>query len=233
MDITFETLDKWPYGGNGTGARRAPFKASYPKTLDLLKRELNQVGARKVALQTGHRGDDIRNDGWPRVNARIPRFAGVCLTFEKWSPNGTLSVGNKPLGTYALLEFPCATFNHWEDNIRAIALTLESIRAAKRYGVGRVERDEHYAGFKHKRMESVNVAANGTMSVEAAGAVLAACAEGGWTAEVIVKSASEMESAYRQAAKNTHPDYGGTDISMARVNTAARVLREHFRGATQ
>lgn len=66
------------------------------------------------------------------------------------------------------------------------------------------------------------------MTVEAASAVLAACAEGGWSAEVISKSKNEMESAYRAAAKNTHPDYGGTDQSMAAVNVAAKVLRAHF-----
>lgn len=229
MDIQFETLDRWPYGGHGSGDRDAVFRATYPKTIALLKRELEFVNARNVALQTGHRGDDIRNDGWPRVNARLPRFAGVCLTFEKWTPNGQRNERGQALGSYSLLEFPCATFSFWEDNLRAIALTLQSIRAAKRYGVGRVERDEHYAGFKHKRVEAqTGTPANGKMSVEAASAVLAACAEGGWTAEVIGRSKDEMEKAYRAAAKLTHPDFGGTDHSMARVNIAAQVLRTHF-----
>jgi len=163
------------------------------------------------------------------VNARLPKFDGVCLTFEKWVPNGQFNDRKQPLGNYTMLEFPCATFSFWEDNLRAIALTLESIRAAKRYGVGRVERDEHYAGFKHKRVEAqTGTPVNGKMSIEAAAAVLAACAEGGWTPEVVIRSRDEMEKAYRTAAKNTHPDFGGTDHSMARVNLAAQVLRTHF-----
>jgi len=230
MDITFETLDKWPYGGKGD--RRAPFKASYPKTVDLLKSELTRVNARRVALQTGHYGDDIRMDGLPRVNARTPRFPGVSLSFEKWIPNGQKNEHGQALGTYELLEFPCATFAHWEDNLRAIALTLRSIRETKKYGVGRVDRDQHYEGFKHRRVESRTGTDNNTkLSPEAAAAVIAACAEGGWTAETLLKSANEMESAYRQAARNTHPDFGGTNHSMAKVNEAAQVLRTHHKTA--
>lgn len=230
MDITFETLDRWPYGGKGD--RRAPFKASYPKTVDLLKAELQRVNARRVALQTGHYGDDIRMDGLPRVNAKTPRFPGVSLSFEKFMPSGKVDEQRRPLGTYELLEFPCATFNHWEDNLRAIALTLKSIRETKKYGVGRVDRDQHYEGFTHRRVESRTGADNNAkLTPEAAAAVMAACAEGGWTAEVLLKSSVEMESAYKQAARNTHPDFGGTDHSMAKVNEAARVLRAHHKSA--
>lgn len=231
MDVTFETLDRWPYGGKGD--RNAPFKASYPKTVALLKDELSRVNARRVALQTGHYGDDIRMDGLPRVNARAPRFPGVCLSFEKWIPNGSFDEQKRPLGTYELLEFPCATFNHWEDNIRAIALTLKSIRETKKYGVGRVDRDQHYEGFKHKRVEAQTgvQGKNGALTPEAAAAVIAACAEGGWTADVLLKSAGELESAYRQAARNVHPDFGGTDHSMAKVNESIAVLRQHHKAA--
>lgn len=229
MDITFETLDKWPYGGKGD--RNSPFKASYPKTVELLKDELTRVNARRVALQTGHYGDDIRMDGLPRVNARTPRFAGCCLSFEKWIPNGKKDEQGRALGTYELLEFPCATFNYWEDNLRAIALTLKSIRETKKYGVGRIDRDQHYEGFKHRRVESRTGNDNKSkLSPEAAAAVMAACAEGGWTADALLRSPAEVESAYRQAARNTHPDFGGIDHSMAKVNEAASVLRAHHKG---
>jgi hypothetical protein len=231
MDITFETLDRWPYGGKGD--RNSPFKASYPKTVDLLKDELSRVNARRVTLQTGHYGEDIRNDGLPRVNAKTPRFPGVSLSFEKWTPNGQKNEAGQALGTYELLEFPCATFNYWEDNLRAIALTLKSIRETKKYGVGRVDRDQHYEGFKHKRVEAQTgvQGKNGNLTPEAAAAVIAACAEGGWTAEVLLRSPSEMESAYKKAARNVHPDFGGTDHSMAKVNEAGAVLRSHFKNA--
>lgn len=229
MDVQFETLEQWPYGGTGRGGRNSPFKASYPKTLALLSDELRRMNARYVRLETGHRGEDIRMDGLPKVNAKTPRFDGVCLSFEMRTPTGKKDEKGRILEAYELFEFPCATFGYWEDNLRAIALTLKAIRETKKYGVGRLDRDVHYAGFKHKRVEAqTGTPVNGKMDVDAAAAVLAACAEGGWTAEVIQRSRDEMEKAYRAAAKNTHPDYGGTDHSMARVNLAAQVLRAHF-----
>jgi hypothetical protein len=40
----------------------------------------------------------------------------------------------------------CDRFLDWEDNLRAITKTLESLRAVQRYGI--VKDDEQYAGFK-------------------------------------------------------------------------------------
>ncbi len=228
MDLQFETIERWPYGGNGTGDKRATFRASYPKTVDLLKTELEKIGARRPALQTGHQGSDIRFDGLPRVNARTPRFAGVCLTFEKWRPTGQKNEAGKPLGTHDLLQFPCATFDNWEDNIRAIALTLKALRMSKLYGVGTETLDEHYAGFRHKRVEAQTGTGNGALTLEGAAAVLAACAEGGWTAQSLLLSAAETEAAYKAAAMKAHPDHGGTEHAMAKVNEAAAMLRRHF-----
>jgi hypothetical protein len=228
MDFTFETLEAWPYGGGGTGAKRAPFKASYPKTVNLLKSELERTKARNPAIQSGHYGADIRNDGLPRVNARTPRFAGVCLNFEMWTPTGSKDDLGRPLGRYELYEFPCATFDLWEDNLRAIALTLKAIRETKKYGVGRVNREQHYEGFRHKRVEARTGAQSGELTPEAAAAVLARCAEGGWTAETVLRSRDEMESAYKAAARIAHPDMGGTEHAMSSVNAAAAVLRAHF-----
>src|SRR4028119_1239297 len=71
MDIKFETFDAWPYGGKGD--KRSPFKASYPKTVALLRDELTRASARNAAIQSGHLPQDIRFDGLPKVNARPPR----------------------------------------------------------------------------------------------------------------------------------------------------------------
>ncbi len=42
--------------------------------------------------------------------------------------------------------FPCDRFKHWDDNLRAISLTLERMRAVDRYGV--TLNKQQYAGFK-------------------------------------------------------------------------------------
>ncbi|HEV2704934.1 MAG TPA: hypothetical protein VGV59_03360, partial [Pyrinomonadaceae bacterium] len=77
LEFKYEALEKWPYGGKGN--KRAPFKANANKTYAQLRDELRRIGARNPVIQTGHRGEDIRQDGLPRVNARLPRFPGVCL----------------------------------------------------------------------------------------------------------------------------------------------------------
>src|SRR5438105_2244155 len=101
-DFQFEALERWPYGK--PGERRAAFKTNYSKTLAQLRAELNRAGARNVIIQSGHRGEDIRFDGLPRVNARLPRFPGICLVFEKWKPTGRKNESGQLLGIYETLE---------------------------------------------------------------------------------------------------------------------------------
>src|SRR4028118_2285834 len=182
MDIKFETFDAWPYGGKGD--KRSPFKASYPKTVALLRDELTRASARNAAIQSGHLPQDIRFDGLPKVNARPPRFPGVCLSFEMWMPNGKKNERGQALGTFEMIELPCATFDHWEDNVRVIALTLKALRDAKRYGVGKIESGKHYDGLRRKRLDARTGTDNtDRLSPEAAANVLAACAEAGYSAD--------------------------------------------------
>ncbi len=222
MEITFRALDGWPDDGPKPRQEIAKFKASYSKTTQLLIRELEMVGAREIVLQTGHYPRDIRRDGIPAVNARSPRFPGVILTFKKHNAKTKL---------YDTLSFPCATYNHWEDNLRAIALSLESLRAVDRYGVTR--QSEQYAGWTKRIDARTGTEANGKVTPETAAEVLAACAGVGHQANFILARPEEMERAYKAAARETHPDFGGSAGSMAKVSEAARVLREHFKGKSQ
>src|SRR5215831_4271915 len=73
---------------------------------------------------------DIRNDGWPKSSAR-PTQPGVILSF-------TTKQGR--------IVMPCDSFKDWEANLRAIALSLERLRAADRYGVT-TEEKEQYIGW--------------------------------------------------------------------------------------
>jgi hypothetical protein len=233
IEFKFESLDRWPYAGKGS--KRATFKTNYNRTLAQLRAELSRAHARNPVIQSGHLGEDIRFDGLPRVNARKPRFPGVCLVFEKWAPIGRTNEAGQMLGRYSTLEFPCATYDHWEDNLRAIVLTLEALRAVARYGVsgtgaegaGKTEEAKQYEGFARKKVEARTGTppGNGTMTKEAAAAILAACARGGWTqASLMTASAAEVKSCYKRAARHEHPDAGGSDETFARINEAYRVL---------
>src|SRR5690606_5164123 len=74
--------------------------------------------------------DDIRLDGLPRANAR-PGHQGVVLAFDS---------------KYGPLKYATDTFDRWQDNLRAIALGLESLRRVDRYGI--TKRGEQYTGWR-------------------------------------------------------------------------------------
>jgi hypothetical protein len=77
---------------------------------------------------------NIRQDGLPRAdrNARTP---GIVLSFAAGSVPG------RPQLRYEVTEF-----SDWRDNVRAVALGLQALRAVDRYGV--TKRGEQYQGWK-------------------------------------------------------------------------------------
>lgn len=128
--VTFRPLER-PIPIQG---RVSPFKASWPSTVELLAKELRAHGAQRGVLELGLGENDLRLDGVPRAD-RSPRIAGVVLSFT------ATRVPGKPA-----LRYEVGTFYAWQDNVRAIALGLEALRAVDRYGV--TKRGEQYAGWK-------------------------------------------------------------------------------------
>lgn len=131
LDYTIQPIQKWP------GEKRLPedrresqFKAGWSDTLELLERELAMIRATDVVIQADCPREALRNDGRFRAGARL------------YGPAVILSFETKKIGP---LSYPCDTFNHWTDNVRAIALALEALRKVDRYGVGRG--GEQYRGW--------------------------------------------------------------------------------------
>lgn len=130
IDCRFVPVDAWPAKPTPTGQRKsAPFRTAYTKTLRLLESELGHLDAKDILIQAYLQRGDIRNDGWPRSGAR-PSQPGIIVTF--------LSRGST-------MSFPCDRFYEWEDNLRAVALSLQALRMVDRYGVTR--NNEQYRGF--------------------------------------------------------------------------------------
>jgi hypothetical protein len=175
LNATFRPLTQWPGTRTPSGKRkRAPFRAGYNRTLDDLERELRHVKASSVAIQIDLEPKDIRNDGWPRSSAR-PKSPGVVLSFV--TPTGPLC-------------FPCDTYDTWEDNLRAISLSLAALRAVDRYGV--TKHAEQYRGFK--AIEAPG-AQSGMNYIEAIAFIR------NWGG-----AEGTLEDAYRKAARALHPD---------------------------
>lgn len=208
LNARFVPIESWP--GNPTFSRkRAQFRAKYVETLDKLEFELEKLRAKDILIQAYFKRSDIRNDGWPKNTAK-PTGVGVIVSFD--SPKGPLS-------------FPCDTFTSYEDNLRAIALALEALRAVDRYGVTRA--NEQYKGwaqlpppsdqpFTHKE-DAARFLHKQAYPADSPGQFP------GWGDFILNSSA--RNAAYRIAAKRLHPDAnGGSHELFVRLQAAVKLL---------
>lgn len=91
----------------------------------------------------------------------------------------------------------CDKWDRVADNIVAIAKHIEALRGIERWGVGSLE--QAFAGYQalpapEQWWQVLGVAANATRD--------------------------QISAAYREKARAAHPDSGGSDAAMARLNTA-------------
>ncbi|KQU30311.1 MULTISPECIES: hypothetical protein [unclassified Rhodococcus (in: high G+C Gram-positive bacteria)] len=206
--LTLRPITNWP-GTFTKERRRSNFSAPWRSTLELLDRELYYLGPgtrnAPAVMQIAMREQDFRLDGLPRANAR-PEHPGIILSVE--STKGPLS-------------FPSDRFTTWQDNLRAIALSLEALRKVDRYGVTR--NAEQYTGWK-----AIGSGAGGAIEQP-----LFASAD---AAERFLRDLSPMprsegapnttQSVYRRAAASAHPDRRNGDRSLwDKVEAAAELLR--------
>jgi hypothetical protein len=116
VNYTVRPISNWPLPAKARSS--SPFRASYSQSEDQLLRELGHLRAKDIVLEIDVQPSDLRLDGTLRANAR-PQGPRVCLYAEtKHGP----------------LQMPCDTYWDWKDNVRAIALSLQALRAVDRYG---------------------------------------------------------------------------------------------------
>lgn len=210
IDATFRPLTEWPASLERTKSpKRSRFDTSWGTTLSQLRDELRHLSARDVVIQIDLDERQIRLDGYPRADAR-PRSPGVIISFE--SKHGPQS-------------YPCDTFADWQDNVRAIALTLHNLRAIDRYGVSK--RGEQYKGWGALPPAG---GTSTTMTATAAADFLARAEDRGADPDDYLWNSEGMLHAYRNAAKRLHPDApGGSHEAFTTLSIAKRVLEQHHR----
>lgn len=181
------------------------FDSTWTKTLSLLGREIDLLGGGGVVFEVDVREQDIRVDGMIRANARA-EIPAVVVAFEskhgpqmhrcdkfvsKWS--------NQP--------------DDWQQNVRAIALTLEALRACSRYGSA--ETGEQYAGFKALPAGRSMPASH--MTKDEAGSLLYKVSG--------LDIYQPPEAAFQRARAVSHPDRNeGDRTTWIQVEQAAKVL---------
>lgn len=123
-------ITTWPGQMTPTHRRRpAAFRASVAQTDQLLRSELLHIAATDAILEHAIPDVEWRLDGRPRAHARRDH-PGVVLR------------ANAPFGNLVLAT---DRFTRWQDNLRAIALSLHDLRRLDRYGTA--PRGQQYSGF--------------------------------------------------------------------------------------
>jgi hypothetical protein len=210
LNAIFRPLEKWP--GEPTPAarrQRAPFKAEYQGTLDLLQRELVALGAKGTVIQVQVPAARILNSGQLHPQA-VLQGPAVMVSFR--ARDGLDYV------------YPCDTFNQWQDNLRAIALALEALRKVNRYGVTR--RGEQYQGFRALPPPAEQ---RPKMLPDEAAAFLASKLDG-VEARALATNQRIFEAMLKLLQGQLHPDAaGGSHEDFVRVQEAGAVLIEHFK----
>jgi hypothetical protein len=180
--------DGWPRK-TPSGRRSAAFKVTYDRAVADLDNEIRLLGGRLPVLSTNLQ---LRLDGTPVRDRGEPSDRGVAVYFEL---NGKQKV------------FACETFTTVKDNIRAIGLTIEALRAMQRFGATEMlER-----------------------TLNAFDALPPPAAKRNWWDTLECKqdaSREVIEANYRRLARDRHPDRGGSNDAMAELNDAKRLALE-------
>lgn len=182
---TLRPIENWP-GEMTRPYDRYPsrFRASASQTQKLLRAELEAIDARNIVLQIDVEERDLRIDGGLRANAR-PKSPAVIVSFEM-----------RQKGQIIALRYAMDTHPTYDENLRAIALTLQALRAVERYGVAKG--GEQYTGWL--KLESGKNEA--------------------WARDVIEQYGGSVKDALIQS----HPDHGGNTQAFQDVQDARRIL---------
>lgn len=203
-----------------TGAKQPnPFRATWSATLKLLGSELDHLKATDVVLEVDVLDNAIRLDGMLKSGAKVAT-PGVRVAFESM---------------HGPLVYSCDTYvgrwsndpPDWQINIRAIALGLQALRAADRYGITR--RGEQYAGFKALPAGRAMPASHMTRTEAAELLERIAVGDEGEKRErsvqMILDDPELAAQCHKHARAGAHPDRRGGDQQLwDQVEAAARVL---------
>lgn len=199
-------IEDWP-GPFTPDRTRSPFSAPLAPTLDLLTRELRLLRAERIVVGLAIPPGKIRLDGLPYADAKASH-PGVLLAFD--SRHGPLR--------YAADRFrrPMDGQEGWQDNLRAIALTLENLRAVDRYGA--TADGQQYRGYAALGAGTPMPATH--LTTDEAVTLIADLAG----VSPVVGDPDSIQRAYRMAARKAHPDTGGDAGTFARLQAARDLL---------
>jgi hypothetical protein len=210
FEWVYRPLEGWPREFTPPQLRkRKPFQVTDPKlNVAFLRRELVHLGVSGAIVQTAHAEDQISKLSGAPILDRTPKHPGVIVAADT---------------KHGALKWVCDDCAKWTDNLRAIALTLERLRLADRYGVTR--RGEQYTGWKMLPgpITSAAQAAAPAMTIDEAARFVAGVVEG-VSVTKILGSRGIWEAAYKDAAKRLHPDKSKDAAGWRQLQDAKQLL---------
>ena len=185
----------WPEGWNRTTTSRIYLQGSQPfaQSRDRLLRELRLLGAKQVVLSTNV---PLRRDGLPYADFRRPADPGVAVYFDYRKRQ---------------MCFACDRYAWIEDNVRAIALTIEALRGIERWGASdMIERA--FRGFT-AIPETASRAWRDVLRFDRNAMIQLA----------------DVDDRFRRLAHERHPDHGGSDNEMRELLQAREDAKRELR----
>ena len=192
----------WPEGRPRTEdwrRQQSKFNAGFARARDEVQRQVGLLVGRYSLREAGlviSTNIALRRDGLPLAGQAQPRDPGVAVYF-----------------TYKKRQvcFACDRWRKIEDNMHAVALTIDALRGIDRWGTGDMV-EAAFRGFT--ALPPPEKAPTWWKSLGFA------------REEDVTRQAAE--DAYRRLAAIHHPDRGGTHDAMTTLNAAIAVARRRF-----
>jgi hypothetical protein len=202
MRYEFRPLDAWtdPETRHRT---RSAFSATWQSTLDLLGRETAHLGARLVVIQVDVTEGEIRRDGMLRSTVKVGH-PGVIVSFES---------------RFGPLRYAADSYRHWQENMRAIAMSLEALRAVDRWGA--TKRGEQYRGWT-----AITAPAPTFADADEAWRWMRKYATDELGLVLPATVTQSPKALYRAMAMKMHPDQGQPRADWDRLDEARRMLEK-------
>ncbi len=158
----------------------ARFKTTLGRAIDNVQREVMLLGGINLVISSNQ---PLNRDGTPSARRTYIGDEGVAVYF---------GLNKKPMC------FACDRWDKIEDNMQAIAKTIEALRGIERWGSGSMV-EQAFTGF-----------------------VALPAPEQSWQVLGVSSHATreEIEDAHSRLAMKHHPDRGGDTNTMARINAA-------------
>lgn len=198
---------QWPDGWQRTspgGRRSAPYKVDITTAVDELHGVLKRLGALSGSVVLSSNVPPRNALGTPRNDGHNVADPGVAVY---WT---TRAHGERVVA--------CDKWATVRENVRAIGLALEGLRAMERAGATQIL-ERAFQAF------GALPAAAAAPTVRPWWQVLELSE--GMIGELDI---AMVEARYRKLAAKAHPDHGGSEVAMAELNLAREQARAHYGG---